>query len=251
MPALLAPCPPALRPTRPRLQITALTGLQSLYLISAAVSPEEFGALERVTSLRRLKMKQCRLPACLERLTSLRQLCLMDGTLAAQEDWPVCGHALPRLTNLRQLQLANLPAPVSEALARCRLHILSICPAKTSTEALAALPSGPWLAEVREVAAPAALLHASTRQLRAATQLHHAAVLHADAAGNHLPAAVNWAVGHAPLRLLAVSGTKALPPAAWASLLEAQRRRPDLHIEPCTDAMEPVAARRQELGLPE
>lgn len=233
------------------MQITTLTGLQSLFLISAAVSPEEYGALERLPSLRRLKLEHCRLPACLGRLTSLHGLLLLEGTLTAPEDWYVCGQALPRLTKLRELQLANLPAPVSEALARCSLHILSICPAEFSTEALPALPSGPWLAQLRELAAPAAVLHASMRQLRAATQLHHVAVLLADAAGNHLPAGVSWAVGHAPLRLLAVSGTKALQPAAWASLLEAQRRRPDLRIEPCADAMEAVAARRQELGLPE
>jgi hypothetical protein len=56
-------------------------------------------------------------------------------------------------------------------------------------------------------------------------------------------------VGQAPLRLLAIEGTLGLPPEACASVLEAQRRRPELRILPCADALEEVAAWRRELAL--
>ncbi|PRW32676.1 leucine-rich repeat-containing 40 [Chlorella sorokiniana] len=108
-------------------QIGTLSNLEALRLVKVAGSPEDFGVMERLTSLHTLHLEKCRLPACLAGLASLRAL--------------------------------------------------------------------------------------------------------------------------APLRLLAIEGTLGLPPEACASVLEAQRRRPELRILPCADALEEVAAWRRELAL--
>lgn len=200
--------------------------------------------LERLSGLQHLILRRCRLPDCLPRLTGLRSLRLQGGTLKQPEDAAVCAQALPRLTSLRHLILISLPAAVSVALPRCTLHVLGIVQSKPHD---AALPSGPWLKELRELGVPATLLHASLQRLRSAAQLQHVAVVQAASCGDGMTAIVNWAVGPAPLHLLAVSGTEALPPTVWACIVQGQRRRPELHIQPCADAMQIVAACRVKL----
>lgn len=162
----------------------------------------------------------------------------------------MCGDALPHLKHLRQLVVCSLPPAVCEALPRCSLQVLGVWPPKRGAVLPTALPSGPWLAELQELSAPEALLHASIPQLRTAARLQHVAVLQAAACDDGLRAIVSWAAGHTPLRLLAIGGTQAMLPAAWGCVLEAQRRRPDLCILPCTDAFKEVAARRKELEVP-
>lgn len=221
-------------------------------MLKVGGSPQEFGLLECLTSLHTLHLKKFRLPACLARLTSLRTLLLEDGVLVSQEDAAVCGEALPQLGALRQLRLSTLPAAVSQGLAQCSLQILDFVPTKSSIAGPADLPAGPWLAALKELAVPGAMLECSTSHLWAATQLEHVATLMTNNKrwnADSLRTTLAWAVSHAPLRLLALEGTQDLAPDAWACVLEAQRRRPDLCILPCTDAMEEVAARRRELDL--
>ena len=198
--------------------------------------PAQAAALQCLTDLRILQLRNGHLPAGLEQLTSLRVLLLEAHSLVRPQDVAAFKEALPRLSNLLHLDLRELPPPVAEALPRCALRTFSFVPRTAGAAVPAALPAGPWLAALTCLAAPAALLHASLQHLPAAAQLERMAVLDADSCTDGLPAIINWAVGHAPLRLLFVQSKQPLPHEAWQCVLEGQRRRPELCIKPCTDA---------------
>lgn len=227
----------------------------------ASYSSDSYAPLARLRRLQRLQVAGSKhVPACLPQLTQLTALAVSDWPSDMCISEPAAAVILEGLSRFKKLQhLAlgpNIPGfgrPPAALAGVLGLHTLcwpnrfeSFYPRQP------ALPGGPWLASLQRLVAPAAILASSLPALAAAQQLECLGVERVgpqkaeDAfmgeggaleGAPHVLAVIGWAAHHPSLRLLlleAVSG--GLPVELCDAVLEAQRRRPDLHIKPCRDA---------------
>ena len=183
------------------LQMTGLTRLRSLKLKVGARS-DRFRLLTRLPALERLELDTTYLPDCLWEIKPLRALTLIGYYRA-----PEVEAALSRLRHLTQLVLQRV-AEVPPALAglsrlqRFAIEIKHIKPGGNQQ-----LPGGPWLASLRQLAAPADMLADSPQVLAGAAGLEQ--VFLTDFFAAHYSAQyriLSWAGEHPALRHLSLAG---------------------------------------------
>ena len=156
-------------------QLTSLTGLQELSICNMSYCSTGYSLLTRLGSLRRLKLTQCKLPACLSQLTWLRalQLTALEESAA---NWEALETGLRTLASLTHLAFevprcdAKPPAcprmpPTLQGLTNLRrLHWDAAVAAPQNP----ALPAGPWLSSLQRLALPLETAAANLRLLQSA-----------------------------------------------------------------------------------
>ena len=223
------------------LQIGELVRLRHLTLCSPGHIAEGYAPLARLTCLQHLELVPVRwsVPDCLSRLTQLKSLSVCHDTYVDEEDIEELPRQLRHLTQLTRLALDITADTALTLTALNQLHSLCCCRADDDVS----LHAGPWLANLQRLVAPSELVVGSLEALGAAQQLERLGVTYADT--QQLVTIVRWAAQQPQLKRLHLCSTghsySSIPSYDdVAHVLEAQRRRPDLIIDPntefCSDA---------------
>lgn len=154
------------------MQVSQLSRLTQLSLSNCfCLTPGGMGAIETLSSLRRLHAINCHLPACLPALTSLEHLCMtaLGADLTQQLE-----AALAQLTGLTSLVVQAATQRIPAALGGLS-RLQRLCLRRWGHGELtdARLPAGPWLASIRWLGLPFAVLEQCTELLASAQQLEY------------------------------------------------------------------------------
>lgn len=224
--------------------MSALTRLVDCTIGADALPADGYAVLERLPSLRRLRLQACKwCPASLGSLSRLTALYLQQTPLqgTAAQALVQAEAALAALPQLRHLAIrpahASMPFPAAVA-AMDQLHTLAWVP-KTSAppepwSPFPALPPGAYLPSLRRLVVPAAMAAPSLGALAAgATRLECLALFSfADASTTEQAALMEVVAGHPTLRLLSMelSGRYACA-ATFMAVSGALARRPGLRLK--------------------
>ncbi|KAL4448253.1 hypothetical protein ABPG75_005472 [Micractinium tetrahymenae] len=185
------------------LQLTRLSALRPLDLLSAPYSAASLDPLSKLGSLEHLFLDGVAAPPCLPRLTQLHTLAVV--TESGVEDVLAAVPCLTGLTCLQLAEVASFPHAVASLPRLQRLCLWS----QDGTVADPAVPAGPWLQSIKWFGAPWAFLEAGTATLAAAQQLEYLSAFtmpHAGigAAVQHWAAFWELAAMHPSLRCLGI-----------------------------------------------
>ena len=221
----------------PALQVAALPRLAELMLFDAYYDRHSYSPLTQLTGLTRLHLVHCRhVPACLSQLTGLKALACEDARADDIQPWET---VLPRLTRLTFLALTQMSGQLSVAPLASLTNLRSLYWQAGNVVHGTALPSGPWLAGLRRLfCSPTWLLEASLPALAGGAQQLELLVLRAfeDGQVDATERIIHWAAGRPSMRKVLLvtehgrSGQMPFP--VCAAALEAQRRRPDMLVQP-------------------
>lgn len=242
-------CPTA-RPSPPSLlQLGALTRLVDVTIGCHALEADAYGVLERLYSLRRLRLRGCEFcPSNLSRLSQLTALYLQStpNTGTAAQALQASEAGLAGLPQLRHLSIspkhAAMPFPGPVA-AMAHLHSLAWVPARASAPSEAwspvpPLPPGEYLPSLRRLVVPAAMAAASLDVLAAASGLQALALSSfADASTTEQAALMQWAAAHPALRQLSIELSGRYLCAATVAAVNGVLHQPALQLK-----IEPVKA---------
>ncbi|KAL4421374.1 hypothetical protein ABPG75_010665 [Micractinium tetrahymenae] len=221
--------------------LAGLTRLANCNLLGLGYHP-----LPALPALRRLQLDSCgrQLPKCLSQLTRLEALCikkapsLTEDALYAVADLSHVSRALLHLSSLTSLELEGLlecclPPNLT---ARTRLRSLAwqpwqgaqLPPSRYSLPGTAGTASGAWLAGLRSLRLPAALLARSQPKLSAARQLTQVVASNDCSTAEDAQAVLRWAAEHPGLQCLVLQVEAASLGDAVAA---AQLAAPSLRIQ--------------------